>query len=129
MYFFFGNLILFETSPQVQHLAHLVGQELVVQNLNIQSDTTDLLGGCLVYQILLFLLKVQIDSLHSTFFRPFFENNDASFYFLIYFFETTIGELSHIQVGSNPSTLVASPVHWWPRSCRCFSVRSTSTPI
>ena len=35
---------LFDSSvPQVQHLAHLVGQELVVQNLNIQSDTTDLL--------------------------------------------------------------------------------------
>ena len=29
----------------VQHLAELVGQDLVVQNLNIQSDTTDLLGG------------------------------------------------------------------------------------
>ena len=29
----------------VQHLAECVGQKLVVQNLNIQSDTTDLLGG------------------------------------------------------------------------------------
>ena len=109
MYFFFGNLILFETSPQVQHLAHLVGQELVVQNLNIQSDTTDLLGGCLVYQILLFLFNVQIDSLHSfhlfsTIFKKnndsfflkhsFFENNGDSFYFLFFFLKQP--ELSHI---------------------------------